>query len=137
MASKFELDLSRFMKKVKTNHSQVIGKIALDLATRIIVKTPTDEGRAKANWQVSINRPKGGTVENVTTGEPKSDARGSANAQLAINKAVLATAQLPEFPTVYIVSNLAYITALERGSSMQAGSGMVAVSIAEIQEIYR
>lgn len=43
----------------------------------------------------------------------------------------------PSNPVAILSNNIEYIQALERGHSKQAPNGFVAVSIAEIQEIYR
>jgi hypothetical protein len=46
-ASQFQLDLSKIIEKAKGNGSAVARKIALDLNTKVIEKTPRDEGIAR------------------------------------------------------------------------------------------
>lgn len=86
-------------------------KVALVANQTLIMATPVDTGRARANWQVSINA----TVDSET---------GDTNAQAAIerNKGVIADYQGGE---IIIQNNVPYIEALNNGSSSQAPAGFV------------
>lgn len=98
-------------------------KIALDLFTKIIVKTPVDTGRARGNWQITINAPATGVID-VTGGKSSGD-----GALTAGSKKI---SSVKGFVTIFITNNVDYIGFLEEGSSDQAPKGMVALSIAEV-----
>lgn len=98
-------------------------KVALDLFTRIIVKTPVDTGRARGNWQITINAPATGVIE-VTGGKSSGDE--------ALTKGSKKISSVKGFVTIFITNNVDYIGFLEEGSSDQAPKGMVALSIAEV-----
>ena len=100
-------------------------KIVLELFTRIVLKTPVDTGRARGNWQLSLRSP----AEAVL-----SDTQASANQIIEAGIAKLNTLGFGD--TVWISNNLQYITFLEDGSSTQAPTGMVKVSLAEIATIF-
>lgn len=126
MSSKFERDLIAFSKRVKADHSKAIAKVGLEFARRVILKTPVDTGRARANWQATIGAPAGGPLTAV-------DPSG----RTAIAKAVQAWGRPPENPVLWLTNNLDYVAGLERGRSRQAPAGMVAVSLAEMQSLFR
>lgn len=53
--SNFAIDISRFTDKVKGREDIVIRKIATDVTNGVILMTPVDTGRARANWNAGIN----------------------------------------------------------------------------------
>lgn len=130
---------------------RILRKAALVADQVAVTATPIDTGRARANWIVSIGSPDSGTVEESKSGERGSEARGAANAQIAINQAqtVLGigisasgrdskgrfTSKVPE---IFIANNLPYIVPLDRGSSQQAPEGMTRAAVdAALKQIRR
>ena len=144
----FALDLTKFAEKAGDAAKAMIGKICLDLTYRIILKTPVDTGRARANWQASIGQPVSNTIQ--FTGDTGSNARApnrSAASEFAKANAEAAALQAPG-NIFYITNNLPYIASLEfglyrpgpktiGGFSLQAPSGMVRISINEISRALR
>lgn len=116
----FELDIARFVAKAKGNMDLVVRKVALDLFSRVIQKSPVDTGRFKGNWQVAIGSIPAGTL--------KLDDKSGTAAMSAVDAAVL---RLKAGDTIYLVNNLAYARALEYGHSKQAPAGMVRLSVME------
>lgn len=144
----FGLDLTRFAEKAGTAANAAISKICLDLTSSIILKTPVDTGRARANWQTSIGNPISTTIEfNKDSGGNAIAPNQSAGSHFAIAAAERAAFQAPG-NVFYISNNLPYIASLEfglystgpktvGGFSRQAPSGMVRISINEISRALR
>lgn len=98
-------------------------KIALDLFTGVVKKTPVDTGRARASWKVGTGSIDG-TVAPKGSGPPESAIVAEGEAKIAaIRKPVL----------TFITNSLPYASALENGHSRQAPAGIVAVTAAEVR----
>jgi len=116
---------------------KVVRGTLLDLSRRIVLRTPVGNpslwqgppppgytgGQARGNWQASIGSPASGTTE-------ATDKSGTATiAGIAGN-----TQQAPG-NVWYLTNNLPYVsTALEYGSSTQAPTGMVRISLRELDQ---
>lgn len=120
----FADDLAKFEAKTLPKFDLAVRKIALELFSRVILKSPVDTGRFRGNWQVSIGAIPTGTLE-------INDRAG----QIAINDATARTAGLEAGDVVYLVNNLPYGPRLETGYSAQAPAGMIALSVQEFQQI--
>jgi hypothetical protein len=119
--STFKLDVSKFIEKTSETADAEVRKICLDLLTGIVLKTPVDTGRARANWFTSIGSPS----INVTESTDPSGSSTIANSLTAISKA---TGDI-----LWITNNLPYIYRLEfEGWSGQAPAGMVRVTVNDI-----
>lgn len=86
-------------------------KVALVANQTVIMATPVDTGRARANWQVSIDTEVTGEVDGT-------DAQGS----MARNAEVIRGYRNG---SIILQNNVPYIGALNAGSSAQAPSGFV------------
>lgn len=134
------LDINKFITKTTKNAEAKVRVICLDLLTGIVLKTPVDTGRARANWQATINTPASGTKQfSGDKGSAISAPSRSAASNKAIGEAQAAIKQAPG-NILWITNNLPYITALEYGLykngpktvggySKQAPSGMVRITI--------
>jgi hypothetical protein len=133
----FADDVNKFQRKTVNKMDQVVRKVALELFTRIIYKTPVDTGRARANWQVSIGTPAAGTVE-------IDDKSGNAT----VSKATAKSAGFKAGDTIYLANNLPYIRKLEEGGygdgpktvggfSRQAPAGMVTLTVQEFAAVVK
>lgn len=98
-----------------------VQKISMEMLSRIIMRTPVDTGRARANWSVSVGNPVTVQTEAVDPSGGQTIARGAA-----------IIASMDKLETVWISNNLPYANRLENGWSQQAPAGMVAVTFAEI-----
>jgi hypothetical protein len=95
------------------------------LLNGFVKKTPIDTGRAQGNWQVTFHRPASGKIESY------SQDRGS-----TIRKGLSKLKQMKAdgvVQVVYITNNVDYIIKLEEGHSQRAPSGMVSVTLAEME----
>lgn len=93
----------------------VLRKVALAANQTLIMATPVDTGRARANWQVSINA-------EVSSELDSTDAQGA----ITRNKGVIDGYRGGE---LIIQNNVSYIGALNNGSSAQAPAGFVEKAI--------
>ena len=95
--------------------------ITLGLYRDVIIGTPVDTGRARANWQLAIWTAPSSVLSKTDKGRSKSDSGASgsevrkANQKMGVRKAGR---------SVFIANNLGYIGALEEGHSKQ-NSGWV------------
>lgn len=125
MAS-FALQLGAFAKKAGKNADLVVRKVGIDMTSRIVIRTPVDTGRARANWNTTIGS------ANYAVSESFDKAGASTIAKAA--------ARLSGFrcgPSIWISNGLPYIGELEKGSSKQAPAGMVAITVAEFNGLVK
>jgi hypothetical protein len=136
----FEVDLTTFFEKtVPAAHLALQKKIALDLLRKIVLRTPVGNpdlwkaerappgyvgGRARANWQVSIN------VEPGAAAKDDRDKQGTATISQG-EAAILGLTQ--PGGVIWLFNNVPYILRLENGWSTQAPQGMLRLAIAELE----
>lgn len=121
----FGAKVRQWTVEVKAKNRDVIRKIALDAFSEVVLKTPVDTGRARMNWQPSINAIPGGTLEAF-------DPSG----QLAIAAVQAKVAEFEVGDIIYLANNLPYIESLENGHSRdQAPHGMVKLTAQRFQII--
>lgn len=122
MSQSFALDLSRFAKKFDADIKMMIRKISFEAFKRIVLRTPVDTGRARANWGVKVGSPTTYVIESE-------DKSGSATLKAASD----GTMAWDCTGSIFLTNNLSYIGALEYGSSKQAPQGMVRLTLEEMQ----
>lgn len=116
----FADQLAAFEVKVTGAADAVVSGSIIELGDRVIDRTPIKSGRAKSNYNYSLETPDPHTTF-------ATDIR-------KLNGIEDMPAKAAGF--VHFISNgLAYAPALERGSSTQAPSGMVGISALEWPEI--
>ena len=111
----FNSDIQRFSKKVDLSLDKVVRKVVFDAFGMVTKKTPVDTGRARANWMVSVR-----SIDRTVRLEATRPNAISLKKGDGVNP-------------IYITNSLDYIHDLESGTSKQARSGMVAVTINEIR----
>jgi len=120
----FELQLRAFAEKAGENADLVVRKVIVDVYAELILKSPVDTGRFRANWIYSVNAKASGMVATAGT--------------------TLAPTPAPDAPEVaaeafgkvhYLTNNLPYAQRLETGHSKQAPSGLVGLTVIRWQEI--
>jgi len=124
----WSIDLTKWAEKAKGNMKVVIQKVALDAFCRVILRTPVDTGRARANWGVAI-----GTAAVTSPNVAYVDKEGTTAIGAAAAKVFDWNAQ----GSIFLCNNLPYIGALEYGHSKQAPGGMVRVTMAEFDVIVK
>lgn len=116
--SRWSIPLDRLAAKAGTSLETVARKVAFDAFRAVVLRSPVDTGRFRANWNVSFDAP------NYATTFSTNQARGQAEAAKAL--------RWPVGGVAYIANGLPYGPELEFGSSRQAPSGMVRVTASEL-----
>lgn len=117
----FREQVQTFAVRTGIRADVVLRKVALDLFTDVVLRTPVDTGRLRANWNVGLNR-----VDRRQRAAPAKNATGT-GAPLAPGEhgdrtaAILGAARTD---VVYISNNLVYAQPIDRGHSRQAPAGM-------------
>jgi hypothetical protein len=129
MAGNFALDIAKFVEKTKGRVDLVVTKMTLDVFNAVIMKTPVDTGRARANWRASVGK------YSVFVDDDCDKTGQEAMAQVA---AVIGPAKGGGIS--YLTNSLSYISVLEYGrasgkpGSIQAPNGMVRITCQEFQD---
>lgn len=114
---------------------QTMRKCGLVADRTIVLATPVDTGRARANWLVSFRSPASDVPEGAQSGESK-EARGAGAAAKALAQANKKIAEY-EDGSIFITNNVAYIVPLDKGSSRQAPEGMIRAGLAAAADVAR
>ena len=124
MATSFRLDLERFAEKAGDRATDVVRKVAIELLSSVVLKSPVDTGRFCGNWNVAY-----GGIDYSTDGTE--DKNGSATIYRGASR--ILSNNLPGV-TIYITNSLPYAHRLEDGYSKQAPNGMVRLSVVEFNQ---
>jgi hypothetical protein len=132
MAGNFAADLSRMVERAKGRVDLVVRKVTLDVFNAVIMKTPVDTGRARANWTAST----GSYSSAVSAGFDKSGQFSMAQVSSVVGKTKAGGIS-------FLSNSLPYISILEYGrasgkpGSIQAPNGMVRITVQEFQDYVR
>lgn len=123
----FALDLSKAIEKAKDHAELVARKITLELFSNVILKSPVDTGRFRANWNCSI-----GSADKSTSAATDKEGSGAIGRMRAeVTKFTL------NGQSIFLSNSLPYAERLENGWSDQAPQGMVRLSVMEVQNHVR
>lgn len=95
-------------------------KIVFEALRRVVMKTPVLTGRARGNWQTTINTRPGNDLD-VKSGDRD-----------PIREGMAALGRLRPGQIVYLTNNVPYIIFLEEGTPNIAPIGMVKTTIQEL-----
>ena len=126
---RLEFNTKDLAGKIRYSAERIITKLVIDTAQNVIVETPFDTGRAKANWHIS-NGKMASDIHKLTKDEDGSEGLS----QEASMARVLAWKGFKMNATTYLVNNLTYIVPLEWGSSQQRPNGWVRNNAIELQK---
>lgn len=118
----FSLAIAAWCEKSADRADLVLRKVALDIGARVVLRSPVDTGRFRANWQYGVSGPNTATLVAADKSGQSSIARIAAG---------VATARLGD--VIYISNALPYALRLETGWSKQAPAGMVGLTVTEFQ----
>ena len=122
----FNGDINKFRQKVDKIATDIFRGTSVDLMSRVVVRTPVDQGTARGNWFATINSPSKEVDESI---KDKNGTKSIGRAKRASQKAKLGN-------SIYLINNLPYIKLLEDGNhSPQAPNGMVKVTVTEFENI--
>ena len=120
----FTSDVAKYAKLAGASVDETGRAIVLELFGSVIKDTPVKSGRAKGNWQTSMDSP--------ATGETDRKGEGPALAEVSQQAASFGAGKV-----IYLSNGLPYILRLEYGWSKQQPGGMVRRNVARIQSIVR
>lgn len=121
--SRWSIPLDKLAEKVKADLRTVARKATADVFRAVVLRSPVDTGRFRANWNVSYGEP-----AFAVTGSTDKD-RGALEAARALT--------LDVGGVVYLANGLPYAYRLEHGWSKQAPAGMVRVAVQEFGDYVR
>lgn len=122
--SVFSAQIAEFVAKAKGNADLVVRKVALEMFSRVIQKSPVKDGRFKSSWVVAIN--------SIPSSDPGTIDKSGAPSFMRVDAAVL---NLKAGNMIAMTSSLSYSRRLEYGWSGQAPSGVVRITVAEFAGI--
>ncbi|KGA31119.1 hypothetical protein [Pectobacterium odoriferum] len=126
MAKGWDLDPALFAGMIEEDVGKRLRIIAIQFLNEIVISSPVDTGRFRANNQVSI-----GTADYSTT--TATDKVGTPTLQQG--SAVIA--QGKPYSVIYIQNNLPYAEPLENGHSKQAPTGVYANAFNSVTQAYK
>lgn len=138
----FNAAIDRAVREAPEKLVTIQKRIALDLLSRVVLKTPVDTGRARGNWHLTIGEPatevrERGPGVRKESGAPLGD---PGVADTMVSRGERALASLPPYQIVWLSNAVEYIGYLEEGrpgpGSPQAANGMLAVSLEELSHHY-
>ena len=122
----FSGDIARFAKETGQATEAVFRGTTLDMVSRIIRRTPVQDGFLRGAWQTNIN--------SLDTSIPGvADKSGDATIRNA--NETIARAKIGD--VIYLSNNLPYALAIEDGHSDQRPQGMVKVTVAEFERMVK
>lgn len=137
MSNQFNVDLNKVLKKAGKNASAIARKIALELYTKVVEKSPVDSGRLRGNWNIGINN-----IDDMEYPEDRAS-YGSlpSGSSFTRNTSALSTFKIGDI--IFISNNMDYIYKLEYGLynngpktvggySLQAPQGFVRITYKEV-----
>lgn len=140
MPLSFEQQIKRIIDNREGVTREIFAASAIQVAEKVITRTPVDEGRARINWNPSINR-----YDDSTTEEKPGEAAATSR---ATSRATAEASKLQLGDTFTLVNGLPYIRKLEYGGygsgpkttggfSRQAPRGMVRITVDEFNAALR
>ena len=130
MANNFRGFAERMRKRaisIEARAQMLQRRVALVVDQAVVLSTPVNTGRARANWQVTVGQPAGGVVDSFPRGQKGST--GSEAAQQAINQGRAVIESSVQGAPIVITNNVPYIVPLNEGHSLQAPAAFVELAI--------
>lgn len=159
----FNRAVQQFTKNLTQDQLVIFHKrIAMDALRLVVNKTPADTGRARGNWQTTINVPASGESYKGVPNPSGASGAGASAAQFAIDNGRKVIESIFPFCALYLTNNVPYIRVLEFGQfdppdpgpskdrrkgrlgeilvrggySTQAPNGMVTVTITQLRQMF-
>jgi len=111
--------------KVIEGAGKKVRATALAIDQNVVLATPVDTGRARANWLVDVDN------ERI---EATEDTDKSGQAAIAAGRAAINSFNPERNARIYITNNLPYIGPLNAGSSAQAPANFVQAAVMRGQQ---
>ena len=117
--ARWSTPIAALAEKAKLDVETVAKKVTADLFTAVVLKSPVDTGRFRANWNVSVGAPDYTTTTSTAKGRGVTEAARAATLDIG--------------GVVWLANGLPYARRLEFGWSKQAPTGMVRLSLLEFR----
>lgn len=114
----FELQLRQFAERTGEKADAAVRTVVLEVWRRLIIRSPVDTGRFRANWSYGYGAPPKGAIPVAGTSESPAAAAPPPKLTNGIG-------------VHYLVNNVPYARRLEYGWSKQAPAGMVRITALE------
>lgn len=138
--AEFNAELKRVTKDFTEDKLVEFHKIVtLEAFRRIVIRTPVDTGRARANWQVGFDEEPKGEVD-IGVNDKRVGKRFKANLTKSIDMSIVVrlASSIKPFSVSYITNNVYYIWYLEyTRRSRQSPDGMVEITLQELTHEFR
>lgn len=121
----FVSTIKQWEVKTQKRMETVSKDVAMELFSDIVMLTPVLTGRARCNWNISVDAPDRTTTKNVDPVGEKTISRARSVLQ--------STYKVGD--SIYIANSLHYIRRLEYGWSRKAPNGMVRITAADFHNI--
>lgn len=112
---------------IEKNADTLVRKTAITVVSSVVLATPVDTGRARANWRTALGSAERGVREPFAKG--KKGSTGSQNISGVISETQSVVAGYKGAGSVFISNNLPYIGPLNTGTSDQAPAGFVETAV--------
>lgn len=119
----FVSELNKFNKTAIVATEREFRAGAVEILNGVVLDTPVDTGRARGNWQASLNSPISSTLPVNDTGGGSTISKGAGVSQ----KAKLGD-------SIFYTNNLPYIGRLNDGSSAQAPRMFVEANVKRVKD---
>lgn len=117
--------------RIPDRADKIVREIALAVDRTLVLATPVDTGRARANWQATLGAPATGVV-NGEPGKRASVAQATAQAS-----AVIGGYRGGPGAAIFLTNNLPYIVPLNNGHSKQAPAGFIERALDAVERAAR
>ena len=118
----FSRNIKRRARAIEVNANIGVARVMIAVAQTVVLATPVDTGRARANWIASLGSP---------VRLPTNDEDPSGQETIAVATAVAKARKAGSGIPIFLANNVDYIAELNRGSSAQAPAGFVEVAVAQ------
>jgi hypothetical protein len=121
--ARWTIPIVALAEKAKADVHTVVRRSTLELFRSVVLASPVDTGRFRANWNVSFGTPDASTT-----------------ASTAATRATEELGKVPALPVggiTYLMNGLPYARELEYGHSRQAPAGMVRIAAVRFDDMVR
>ena len=126
--AQFEAEVLKFANELDDEANRFKRKIALDLLQEVVMRSPVDTGRYRANWLVTINKPS--TRELVRFKSRNAALQRGVGFDPIIEAGLRVLRRVRPGQDIWITNNVPYAERIEFGSwSKQAPQGVLNVAL--------
>ena len=120
MGARFDCDIEALAKRIGADADTIKRKVALEIFSRLLSKTPMDTGRARAGWSVDTKH--GSYVP------PKDESGYGFDRSMVVTAAMIPKGA----DLICIYNNVEYIFPLNDGTSTQAPRKFVEIEVGNV-----